>query len=338
MYSRGPVVRCSANTLRSSVATDAIGAVDPSSFAPPDGGSSPRQATCRMVFAFPMPEAQAHLAPSIHTVSTVIEPSPAWRLIPLREIWEYKDLLYFLIWREVKVRYKQTFFGAAWAILQPFMTMVVFTVFFGRLAKIPSDGVPYPVFAYCALVPWQLFANALTSSSNSVVSSQALLKKVYFPRVLIPLASVLEGLVDFSIAFALLVGMILFYHLPLTPRLFAVPLFVAMAVMTAFAVGLWLSALNAVYRDVRYTLQFLAQLWMFATPVAYSSTLVPERWRTLYGLNPMAGVVDGFRWSLLGTSAAPGRMIGASLGAVFVVLFGGLVYFRRIERSLADVI
>ena len=268
----------------------------------------------------------------------VIERSPPWRLVPLGELWAYRDLLYFLVWRDVKVRYKQTIFGAGWAILQPFLTMIIFTIFFGRLAKIPSDGVPYPVFSYCALVPWQLFATALTNSSNSIVNNQGLIKKVYFPRVLVPLAAAIEGLVDFAIAFVLLIGMVLYYRIPLTPRLAAVPLFALMAVLTALSMGLWLSSLNALYRDVRHTVGFLTQIWMFASPVAYSSRLVPEKWRVLYGLNPMTGVIEGFRWSVLRTSAAPGPLILVSLGAVLVLLLGGLLCFRRIESTLADVL
>jgi lipopolysaccharide transport system permease protein len=256
----------------------------------------------------------------------------------LAELWEYRDLLYFFVWRDVKVRYKQTVFGAAWAILQPLLAMVIFTIFFGRLAKLPSDGVPYPVFSYCALVPWTLFANALANSSSSVVNNQALLKKVYFPRILVPLSSVVEQLVDFGVAFTLLLAMMIYYRLPITPRLLTLPLFVLMAVMTAFAVGLWLSSLNALYRDVRYTLPVIVQLWMFASPVAYSSTLVPEKWRALYGLNPMAGVIDGFRWSLLGTATAPGPEVLVSSVAVLVVLIGGLLCFRRVERSLVDLL
>jgi lipopolysaccharide transport system permease protein len=268
----------------------------------------------------------------------VIEPSPPWRLVSARDIAEYRDLLYFLVWRDIKVRYKQTVLGAAWAVLQPSMTMVVFAIFFGHLAKLPSDGFPYPVFAYCALVPWQFFANALVQSSNSVVTNQSLIKKVYFPRLLIPLAAVIEQAVDFCIAFTLLVAMIFYYRIPVSLRLLAVPLFATLAALTAFSFGLWFSALNALYRDVRYTIGFAVQLWMFATPVAYSINLVPLRWRTLYALNPMTGVIDGFRWSILGSAVAPGPVLLVSIGAVLVILVGGLFYFRRVERSLADVL
>jgi len=225
----------------------------------------------------------------------VLQPSKGLVRLNLRDVWAYRELLYFLIWRDVKVRYKQTALGATWAILQPVMTMVVFSVFFGRLAKVPSDGIPYPVFAFAALLPWQLFAFALSESSNSLVGSQNLITKVYFPRLVIPISSVLAGLVDFSIAFAVLLGLMWFYGITPTAAIVFLPLFVAFAIVTALAVGLWLSSLNVKYRDVRYTIPFLTQFWMFATPVAYPSSLVPGKWHTLYGLNPMAGVVDAFR-------------------------------------------
>ena len=236
------------------------------------------------------------------------------------------------------MRYKQTALGAAWAILQPLLTMIVFTVFFGRLAKIPSDGVPYPLFAYTALLPWQLFAFALAESANSLVGNQNLIKKVYFPRLVMPIASVLTGLVDFAIAFVVLLGLMAYYGIHPTWAIATLPLFVLLAVATALAVGLWLGALNVQFRDVRYTIPFLTQLWLFATPVAYSSSLVPEKWRTLYGLNPMAGVVEGFRWALLGKSGGPGAMLIFSAVAVAVLLFGGLAYFRRMEKSFADLV
>lgn len=222
----------------------------------------------------------------------VIQPSRGWRALNLRDVWHYRELLYFLTWRDIKVRYKQTVLGAAWAIIQPFFTMVVFTIFFGKLAKMPSDGVPYPIFAYCALLPWQLFAFALTQSSTSLVTEARLITKVYFPRLIVPLSSVMAGLVDFAIAFVVLVGMMVYYGIAPTAKVIFLPLFLAFAVMTALAVGLWLSALNVKYRDVRYTIPFLAQFWMFASPVAYSSSLLPGKWRWVYGLNPMAGVIE----------------------------------------------
>jgi lipopolysaccharide transport system permease protein len=256
----------------------------------------------------------------------------------LRDLWAYRELLYFLAWRDFKVRYKQTVLGAAWAVIQPFFTMVVFSIFFGYLGKIPSDGIPYPVFAYCALLPWSLFAHALGESSNSLVNNQSLITKVYFPRLIVPIAPLFVGLVDFGIAFVVLFGMMLFYKIVPGVAILTVPLFVLLAVLTALAVGMWLSALNVEYRDVRHTIPFLTQLWLFATPVAYPSSLLPEPWRSLYGLNPMAGVVEGFRWALLGHTRAPGPLIAVSVGAVIVLLIGGLWYFTRMERTFADVV
>lgn len=268
----------------------------------------------------------------------VIRPSRGWVSLKLQDLWEYRELLYFLVWRDVKVRYKQTVLGAAWAILQPFLTMVVFSIFFGRLAGVPSDGIPYPVFAYTALLPWQLFAHALTESGNSLVANQQLITKVYFPRLVIPISAVLAGLVDFSIAFVVLLGMMFYYGIVPTAAASALPLFILLAIATALAVGLWLSALNVQYRDVRYTIPFLTQFWLFATPIAYSSSLVPEQWRALYGLNPMAGVVEGFRWALLGKSGGVGPLMIVSALVVGVLLVGGLVYFRRMEKTFADVV
>lgn len=267
----------------------------------------------------------------------VIQPTRGWLKLNLGELWAYRELLYFLVWRDVKVRYKQTALGAAWAVLQPLLTMLVFSVFFGRLAKVPSDGVPYPVFAYAALLPWQLFAYALTESANSLVGSQNLIKKVYFPRLVVPISSVLSGLVDFGISFVVLLGLMLYYRIDPTWAIALLPLFLVLALATALSVGLWLSALNLEFRDVRYTIPFLTQFWMFATPVAYPSSLVPTHWRPLLGLNPMAGVVDGFRWALLGQRAAPGPLLWVSVAAVALLLAGGLMYFRRMESTFADV-
>ena len=267
----------------------------------------------------------------------ILKPSRGFLRLNLRDIWEYRELLYFLVWRDVKVRYKQTVLGAAWAILQPVMTMVVFSIFFGRLAKIPSDGIPYPVFAFTALLPWQLFAYALTESSNSLVSNQNLITKVYFPRLVIPISAVLAGLVDFAIALVVLLGLMWYFGIVPTAAVALLPVFVLFAIVTALAVGLWLSALNVKYRDVRYTIPFLTQFWMFATPVAYPASLVPEKWRALFGLNPMAGVVEGFRWALLGKAHSPGPLLVVSVIAVVVLLIGGLMYFRRMESTFADV-
>jgi len=267
-----------------------------------------------------------------------ISPPSRWTSLEFRELWEYRELLYFLIWRDVKVRYKQTALGAAWAVIQPFFMMVVFSLFFGLLAKVPSDGIPYPVFTFCALLPWQLFANALTESSNSLVGNQNLITKVYFPRLVVPISAVLGGLVDFVIAFVILLGMMLYYGIVPGWAIVTLPGFILLAVLTALGVGLWLSALNVQYRDVRYTIGFLVQLWLFLTPVAYPSSIVPEKWRPLYGLNPMAGVVEGFRWALLGKSQPPGAMLWVSVAVVIVILFGGLYYFRRMEQQFADIV
>ena len=267
-----------------------------------------------------------------------IRPSRGWISLGLKDIWKYRELLYFLVWRDMKVRYKQTVLGVAWAILQPFMTMVVFSIFFGRLAKVPSDGMPYPVFAFCALLPWQLFANALTASGNSLVANQQLITKVYFPRLIIPISAVLAGLVDFGISFLVLIGMMFYYGIVPTAAVLALPLLILLAIATALAAGLWLSALNVQYRDVRYTIPFLTQFWLFATPIAYPSSLVPEALRTLYGLNPMVGVVEGFRWALLGKTDGIGPLVIVSALVVVILLFGGLVYFRRMERTFADIV
>ena len=273
------------------------------------------------------------------TSVTLIRPSRGWVSLDLQDIWEYRELLYFLIWRDIKVRYKQTILGAFWAILQPFLTMLVFSLIFGRLAMVPSDNLPYPLFAFAALLPWQLFAHALNESSNSLVVNQRLITKVYFPRLLIPVAAVLSGLVDFVIAFLLLIAMMLYYGIGFRVVALTVPLFVLLALATALAVGLWMSALNVKYRDVRYTIPFVTQLWLFATPIAYSSSLIPEGFRALYGLNPMVGVVEDFRWALLGSQAWGTRtMVIVSALTVAVLLVGGLVYFQRVEKTFADVV
>ncbi len=267
----------------------------------------------------------------------ILEPTSGWVPVRPREVWEYRDLFYFLVWRDIKVRYKQTALGAAWAILQPLATMVAFSLFFGHLAGIPSEGVSYPVFSFAALVPWTFFATAVALASNSLVEQERIISKVYFPRVIVPAAAVLSGLVDFAIAFVLLLGMVLLYGASPSVGVLALPFFVLLAAVTAIAVGLWLSALNVLFRDVRYTIPFLVQLGLFISPVAYPSSLVPDPWHILYGLNPMAGVIDGFRWALLGTEA-PGAMLAVSVVAVLALLAGGLMFFRRMERSFADVV
>jgi lipopolysaccharide transport system permease protein len=269
---------------------------------------------------------------------TIIEPTKGWFNLELSDLWRYRELLYFLTWRDIKVRYKQTALGAAWAVLQPLLTMVVFSIIFGRLAQLPSEGIPYPVFTFTALLPWQLFAFALNQSSASLVADQNLIKKIYFPRLIIPVSSVMAGLLDFAIAFAVLVLMMFAFGIHVTPRLLVVPLMVLLALATAMAVGLWLSALNVKYRDVRYTLPFLTQVWLFATPIAYSSTLIPERWQLLYSLNPMTGVVEGFRWALLGKESAVGGMILVSTIMVILLLVSGLIYFKRMEDEFADIV
>jgi lipopolysaccharide transport system permease protein len=267
-----------------------------------------------------------------------LAPRHGWTSLQLADLWQYRELLYFLIWRDVKVRYKQTILGAAWAVIQPLFTMLVFSVFFGRLAKMPSDGVPYPIFAYAALVPWTFFANGLSQSADSLVGSANLLRKVYFPRLLIPMATVLSGLLDFVIAFAVLLVLMVWYNVYPTAHVAWLPLLLLLALVTSLGVGLWLSALNVLFRDVRYTVPFLVQFWLFATPIAYPSSLLSEPWRTVYGLNPMVGVVEGFRWALVGAANAPGPMVIVSACMAVVLLVGGAYYFRRMETTFADMV
>jgi lipopolysaccharide transport system permease protein len=283
--------------------------------------------------AAPLGKVQEHEPVIVH-----IQPSKGWVSLGLRELFEYRELLYFLVWRDIKVRYKQTVLGASWAIIQPFFTMVVFSIFFGKLAKVPSDGVPYPIFSFAALVPWTFFAGTLTHTSNSLVGSSNLIKKVYFPRLAIPIATVLSGLVDFAIAFGMLVAMMIWFDVAPTVHALWVPLFLLLALVTALGVGLWLSAMNVQYRDVKYVVPFLTQLWLFATPVAYPSSLLDDKWRAIYALNPMVGVVEGFRWSLLGTATNPSSIIAVSSVAAVLLLISGAFYFRRMERTFADVV
>ena len=268
----------------------------------------------------------------------VIEPSRGSITIDLYDLWRYRELLYFLTWRDIKVRYKQTALGAAWAILQPLLTMILFSVIFGYFAGLPSDGIPYPVFALTALVPWQLFAFALSQSSASLVSDRNLITKVYFPRLAIPISSVLAGILDFAIAFICLLVFLVIFRINISVRVLVLPFLILLCVCTALAVGLWLSALNVKYRDVRYTLTFLTMLWFYATPIAYSISIVPEEWRLLYSLNPMVGVVEGFRWALLGTETFVEPIIILSTIVVLIILISGLVYFNRMEDSFADTI
>jgi homopolymeric O-antigen transport system permease protein len=281
-----------------------------------------------------------HVDDSRHGSTPVIYIKRSRGLVSLRlgELWQYRELLYFLIWRDVKVRYKQTALGIAWAVVQPFFTMVIFSLFFGRLAKMPSDGVPYPLFSYCALVPWGFFANGLNMGSNSLVESANLIRKVYLPRLAIPIATVLSGGVDFLVSFLLLLGMMTYYGRLPGIAVVWLPLLLLLGLVTALGVSLWLSALNVQYRDVRYTIPFLTQIWMFATPIAYPSSLVPEAWQPLYGLNPMVGVVEGFRWALLGTATRPGPMLIVSSLAALAILITGTMYFRYTEKTFADVV
>lgn len=318
-----------------------------------------------------------------------LRPSRGWSALNLRDLWRYRELIYFLIWRDIKVRYKQTALGAAWAVIQPFFTMVVFTIFFGKIAKIPSDNVPYPIFSYTGLLPWGLFTKALSDAGRSMLSNRTMITKIYFPRLVIPLASVLSGLVDFGIAFVVLLGMMVYYNnvptqvpqsqaaatpatistpaysasipsssatpvpapvrtavtgasyqvyhiVPSIHAIWAVPLFVLLALVTALGVGLWLSALNVIYRDINYIIPFLTQFWLFITPIAYPASMIPAKWQLLYSLNPMTGVVEGFRWALLGTDTFPGPMLIVSSTISVLVLITGLFYFRRMERNFAD--
>jgi lipopolysaccharide transport system permease protein len=269
---------------------------------------------------------------------TVIVPPYGWDGAKFIELWAYRELIWFFVWRDVKVRYKQTVLGAGWAIIQPVLTTVVFTIFLGRLARVPSDGIPYPLFSFAALVPWTLFAFGLTQATNSVVGSQHLITKVFFPRLAIPLAAVLSGLLDFALAFALLLVVMLWFGVEPTRHLLWVPLLTVLTLITALGAGFWLAALNVHYRDVRYVLPFLTQLWLFATPIAYPSSLLSERWRTVYGINPMAGVVEGFRWALLGVGNDPAALIAVSTVVSVLLLVSGGLYFHRMESSFADIV
>jgi len=269
---------------------------------------------------------------------TRIQPSSGWGSLNLAELWAHRELVYFLTWRDVKVRYKQTALGAIWAIIQPIMTMAVFALFFGRLAKVPSDGVPYPLFAFTALVPWMFFSNGLTQASNSLVHNANLLTKVYFPRLAIPISTVMAGALDFVLSFVVLVAFVAYYGIRPTANVVWLPLFALLALVTSLGVGLWAAAINVQFRDVRYTIPFLTQFWMFGTPVAYPSSLLPEPWRTVFGINPMVGVVEGFRWSLVGAKTAPGPIIALSSLVAVALLVSGAYYFRRMERTFADIV
>jgi lipopolysaccharide transport system permease protein len=267
-----------------------------------------------------------------------IRPSRDWAALRLAELWNYRELIYFFTWRDIKVRYKQTVLGVFWALLQPLLTMLVFALFFGRLAKVPSDGMPYPIFSYSALVPWTFFATGMTQASNSLVQGSNMLKKIYFPRMAMPIGTVMAGCADFGPAFAVLLGMMAICRIFPTWRVIWLPFFFLLALITCLGASLWLSAMNVQFRDVRYTIPFITQFWMLATPIAYPSSLLPEPWRTLYGINPMVGVVEGFRWALLHEHTVPSPMIAVSTMVAVSLLFGGAFYFRRQERTFADVV
>lgn len=278
---------------------------------------------------------------SSHEPATIyIKPSTGLAALNLKDLWAYRELVYFMIWRDVKVRYKQTMLGAAWAIIQPVLTMIVFTFLFGRIAKLPTDGgIPYPIFSYTALLPWGLFIAALNQASRSLTTNQSMVTKIYFPRLVLPLASILSGLVDFVIAFVILIGLMIYYRVtPSINAIWALPLFLLLAIVTALGVALWLAAINVQYRDVNYALPFLTQFWLFITPVAYSSNLISEKWQLVYSLNPMAGVVNGFRWALLGANTGPGPEMTVSVFISILILIGGLFYFRNMEKTFADTI
>ncbi len=285
------------------------------------------------------PSADPRRRTVVHDRVVVVAPSRGWVPLRLGDLWEYRDLLYFLVWRDIKVRYKQTALGAAWAVLQPFCTMVVFSVFFGKLAGVPSDGIPYPLFSFAALVPWTFFATGLSGASNSLVESANLIRKVYFPRLIVPTATVLAGSLDFALAFLMLLGLMLYYGVVPTAHVIWLPALTLLAFMTSLGTGLWLSAFNVKYRDVRYTIPFITQLWLLATPIGYGSSLIhSEKWRVVYGLNPMVGVVEGFRWALLGARTAPGPIVLVSAAVSAVVLVSGAVYFRRMEKQFSDIV
>jgi lipopolysaccharide transport system permease protein len=267
-----------------------------------------------------------------------VQPSKGWLQLKLRELWNYRELIFFLVWRDIKVRYKQTVLGAMWAILQPFLTMLVFSLFLGRLAKIPSEGVPYPIFVYAALVPWTFFSSGLTRGSDSLVGNAELVKKVYFPRLAMPIARVIAGLVDFLLAFSILLLMMVHYHMPPSKHVIWLPFFALLVTATVLGVSFWLSALNVLFRDVQFITPFLSQFLLFATPIAYPSTLVPKAWQSLYGVNPMVSVVEGFRWSLLGTHLDIRPILWVSTISALSILVSGAYYFRRMERTFADVI
>jgi len=273
------------------------------------------------------------------TPLVILRPAKGWSMINFRDLWLFRELIYFMTWRDLKVRYKQTLLGFSWAIIKPFMTMVVFSIIFGKLAKMDSGGLPYPIFYYTALLPWDLFTNALSIASRSLVQNSNMITKIYFPRIILPLSSVLAGLADFAIAFLVLIGMMIFYKIPVTPRVWFLPLFLLLTVLTSLGVGLWLSAMNVLYRDINYITPFLTQFWWVVTPIAYSTSIFTGRWSSVLALNPMTGVIEGFRWSLLNTTqplSIPTILVSALIS--LVVLVTGILYFRRMERLFADMV
>jgi lipopolysaccharide transport system permease protein len=268
----------------------------------------------------------------------ILRPSRGWTALNLRDLWIYRELFYFLTWRDLKVRYKQTVLGAFWAIIQPFMQMVVFTILFGNIAQLDSEGLPYPIFTYAGLLPWGLFSKAIGDAGRSIVINRSMITKVYFPRLVVPMASVLSGVVDFMIAFVVLLGMMVYFNIRPTSAVWTLPFFIMLALITALGAGLWLSALNVIFRDVGYVIPYLTQFWFFVTPIIYSSTEVTGNWQIIYALNPMVGVVNGFRWALLGTETGPSLTLAVSAGISLVVLISGMFYFRRMERTFADMV
>lgn len=283
-----------------------------------------------------IPSSLGHVDPPATKPTSEITPPGKWFDWDFPELWESRELLFFFVWRDLKVRYKQTVIGVAWVVIQPLLTMLVFSFFFGRLAKMPSEGLPYPLFYYCALLPWMYFAAALNAATQTIVEHERVITKVYFPRLLLPMSSVISGLIDATVSFVILVGMALYYHITPRPTILLVPLFMALAVATALGAGLWLSALNALYRDVRHAIPFLIQFWMFVSPIAYPSTLISEKWRWAYGLNPIAGVVEGFRWAVTGHGQAPTGLILTSIGTILFLVVGGVTYFKSMEGTIAD--
>jgi lipopolysaccharide transport system permease protein len=281
---------------------------------------------------------ESSIQPQSSPPPLILKPTSGWASLNLGDLWAYRELIYFLTWRDIKVRYKQTALGALWAILQPFLQMVVFTLLFGRLAQLDSEGIPYPVFTYTALLPWGMFSKAIADAGRSIVLNRSMITKVYFPRLVVPLASGFSGLVDFGIAFIVLIGMMFYFSITPTSAILTLPLFLVLALITALGAGLWLSSLNVIYRDIGYIIPFLTQLWFFATPIVYSADIVPEQWLMLYSLNPMVSVVEGFRWALLGADPPSGLYIGLSAVVALLMFISGVFYFRRMERTFADTV